>query len=137
VTSLQYADDTILFFDNDPMYARNLKWILTCFEMMSGMRINYQKSELVPIIITSVEETQSFAEVFGCPVGTFPIKYLGIHLHYSKLGMEDLQPLVDKIIKRITGWRGRLLIHAWRLVLIKSCLASIPVYLLSFFKFPR
>jgi hypothetical protein len=43
VISLQYADDTILFVDNDPMYARNLKWILTCFEMMSGMRINYKK----------------------------------------------------------------------------------------------
>jgi hypothetical protein len=75
--------------------------------------------------------------VFGCPVGTFPIKYLGIPLHYNKLRREDLQPLVDTIIKRIAGWRGRLLTQAGRLILIKSCLASIPVYLLSFFKFPR
>jgi hypothetical protein len=47
VISLQYADYTILFVDKDLGYARNLKWILTCFEMMSGMRVNYHKNELV------------------------------------------------------------------------------------------
>jgi hypothetical protein len=32
---------------------------------------------------------------------------------------------------------GKLLNHAGKLILIKTCLASISVYLLSFFKFPR
>lgn len=76
-------------------------------------------------------------EIFGCPEGTFPIKYLGIPLHHQKLRREDLQPLVDKILKRIAGWRGKLLSYAGRLILIKTCLASIPTYLLSFFKFPK
>jgi hypothetical protein len=48
-------------------------------------RINYNKSELVPINIDSQEDIDSFVEIFGCPVGAFPIKYLGIPLHYSKL----------------------------------------------------
>jgi hypothetical protein len=114
-----------------------LKWTLTCFELLSGMRVNYHKSELVPINYEKEDEIQECAEVFGCPVGDFPIKYLGIPLHYLKLRREDLQPLVDKIIKRIAGWRGKLLTHAGRLILIKTCLASIPVYLLSFFRFPK
>jgi hypothetical protein len=29
--------------------AKNLKWILSCFKLMSGMRINYHKSELVTL----------------------------------------------------------------------------------------
>jgi hypothetical protein len=41
------------------------------------------------------------------------------------------------MIKRIAGWRGKLLTQAGRLILIKTCLSSILVYLLSFFKFPR
>lgn len=49
------------------------------------------------------QEVGEIASVFGCPVGTFPIKYLGIPLHYKKLKREDLQPLVDKIVKRIVG----------------------------------
>jgi hypothetical protein len=49
-----------------------------------------------------IEEIHEFADIFGCPVGAFPIKYLGIPLHYSKLRREDIQHLIDKIIKRIT-----------------------------------
>jgi hypothetical protein len=51
VVSVQYADDTILFLENDPQVALNLKWIFTCFEQISGMRINFHKSELIPINI--------------------------------------------------------------------------------------
>ena len=46
-----------------------------------------------------------FIEVLGFG-GSFPIKYLGIPLHYDKLRREDIQPLIDKIMKRIAGWRG-------------------------------
>jgi hypothetical protein len=68
---------------------------------MSVMRINYHKSEVIPINIEQVEEVNRWAYIFGCPIGVLPIKYLGIPLHYTKLSREDLQPIVDKIIKRI------------------------------------
>jgi hypothetical protein len=113
--------------------AENLKWILTYFEILSGMRVNYQKSELIPINIEQEGEVETFSRIFGCHVGNFPIKYLGIPLHYNKLRREVLQPLIDKIIKRIAGWRGKLLSQAGRMILIKTCIASIPIYLISFF----
>jgi hypothetical protein len=78
VISLQYVADTILFVEKDVSYARNLKCILTCFELMSGTGINYRKNELVPINLESKDEIISFANIFGCSVGTLPIKYLGI-----------------------------------------------------------
>jgi hypothetical protein len=43
--------------------------------------------------------------------------------------------LIDRLVKSIAGWRERLLAYSNRLVLIKSCLASVLVYLLSFIKF--
>jgi hypothetical protein len=58
-------------------------------------------------------------------------------LHFSKLRKEDLQPVIDKIIKRIAGWKGRLLSYAGRLILLKACLANIPIYLMSIIKFPK
>jgi hypothetical protein len=137
VIRLQYANDTILFVDKKEDCTRNLKWILTCFELISSMRVNYHKSVLVSINVGEVDEVQQYADIFDCSVGKLPIKYLGIPLHFSKLRREDLQPLIDKMIERIVGWRGKLLTQAGRLILIKTCLSSIPVYLLSFFKFPR
>jgi hypothetical protein len=45
---------------------------------MSGMQINYYKNELVPINDDQVGKVMRWAKIFGCPVGAFPIKYLGI-----------------------------------------------------------
>jgi hypothetical protein len=70
-------------------------------------------------------------------VGSFPFKYLGVPLHYDKLKREDLQPLVDKVINRIPGWRGKLMSYSARLNLLKVCLASISIYLMSVIKFPK
>ena len=108
IICLQYADDTILFLDKNLQHASNLKMVLNCFEQVSGMRINYSKSELIPINMDK-EETASFIQPLGCAEGVFPIKYLGIPLHYDKLRREDIQPLIDKILERIAGWRGKLL----------------------------
>ena len=136
VVSLQYADDTILFVENNVEVAKKLKTILTCFEQVSGMRINYSKSELVPINLCE-DDVNALKSIFGCSIGTFPIKYLGIPLHHDKLRREDIQPIVDKILKRIADWRGKLLSYGAKVTLIRYCLASIPVYLLSFFKFTK
>jgi hypothetical protein len=96
--------------------------------MMSGIRVNYYKSDLVPINVLEAGELQMYSDIFVCPVETFSIKYLRIPLHYQKLRREDLQPLINKIIKRIAGWRSKLLTQARRVVLIKTCLASIHVH---------
>jgi hypothetical protein len=61
----------------------------------------------------------------------------GVPLYHNKLRREDTQHVIDKLIKRIDGWRGRLLAYSSRLTLIKSGLASIHVYLMSFLKFPK
>jgi hypothetical protein len=43
---LQYADDTIHFMDHNLEQAQNMKLLLAAFEQMSGIKINYHKSEL-------------------------------------------------------------------------------------------
>ena len=136
IVSLQYADDTILFSKADDVVLRNLKGVLMWYEQISGMRINFHKSELVPLNLES-SEAHRLAHLFSCSLGSFPIKYLGVPLHYDNLTRDDIQPLVDKILKKISGWRGKLLSLAARAMLLKTCLASIPVYLLSFIKFPE
>jgi hypothetical protein len=51
-------------------------------------------------------ETQPFLDIFQCVMGKFPVKYLGIPLHHDRLRREYLQPLIENILKTITGWRG-------------------------------
>jgi hypothetical protein len=46
VSILQYADDTILFMEHDLEKAVNMKLILCIFEHLSGLKINFHKSEI-------------------------------------------------------------------------------------------
>jgi hypothetical protein len=43
---LQYADDTLSFLDHDIEKAKNLKLLLCAFEKLSGLKINFYKSEI-------------------------------------------------------------------------------------------
>jgi hypothetical protein len=43
--------------------AKNLKWLLPCFEQMSGMRINYHNCDFLSINVDE-EEANIFAQFF-------------------------------------------------------------------------
>jgi hypothetical protein len=55
LTHLQYADDTVLFLQNSQQNIANLKFLLFCYEEISGMKINYNKSEVFTIGISGEE----------------------------------------------------------------------------------
>jgi hypothetical protein len=83
IVALEYADDTLLFSTCDKEAIRNLKCVLMLFEQVSGMRINFHKSEWVPMNLDE-DQIHEIAHVVSCPVGSFPIKYLGVLLHFEK-----------------------------------------------------
>jgi hypothetical protein len=136
IISLQYADGTFLFSSCELPYVKNLKVVLMLFEKVSGMRINFHKSEIIPMNLDS-EQVHQVMHILNCHVGKLPFRYLGVPIHFEKLTREDLQPELDKLIKRIACWRGKMLAYSSRILLIKTCLASVPIYLLSFLKFPK
>ena len=49
VSHMQYADDTLLLFESDTHSIATVKAILLCFELMSGLKINFHKCEVVSI----------------------------------------------------------------------------------------
>jgi hypothetical protein len=47
VTHLQFADDRVIRLETDEDSIENTKFLLYCFENMSGLKINYHKSEVI------------------------------------------------------------------------------------------
>src|SRR4051812_47607794 len=76
VSQLQYADDTMLMFAPDDKTIASVKLILLCFEMMSGLKINFQKCEVVAMGMAN-REGQRVANLLNCRLGAFPIQFLG------------------------------------------------------------
>ncbi|WVZ96593.1 hypothetical protein U9M48_042209 [Paspalum notatum var. saurae] len=103
LTHLQYADDTILFLSDLEEEYRNVKFLLFCFEELSGMRINYSKSEVFPIGLEEVEKRR-VADLFHCKMGLFPMKYLGIPIGDRRLSKAEMMALVDKVMGYVQDW---------------------------------
>ena len=65
VAILQYADDTILYLKDDFEKAKNMKLLLYMYELMSGLKINYSKSEIFMIRGDNLQ-AQKYSDLFGC-----------------------------------------------------------------------
>ena len=73
---------------------------------MTGLKVNLLKTKVMEIGISS-NETANAAALLGYQIGTFPITYLGIPPHFKYLKVSDWNFLVDKIDKKLTGWKKK------------------------------
>jgi hypothetical protein len=62
----------------------NLKFILICFEILSGLKIIFAKSEVIVTGVLQLEQAR-VARMFNCKEGRFPLTYLGFHIADRKL----------------------------------------------------
>ena len=65
VSLLQYADDTIIMVEGSALEISNLKFLLLCFQQMSGLTINFDKSEVMVLGYPPVE-AQGIADRLNC-----------------------------------------------------------------------
>ena len=64
VSHLLFADNRLIFCDADSHHFAALHGILARFEVVSGLKINLLKSELVPI--GNVPNMDELVEILGC-----------------------------------------------------------------------
>jgi hypothetical protein len=136
ITHIQYTDDTILMIEGDDKSITNMKFILYCFEWISGLKINYHKSDA--FIFGMDEERQiRIANMLNCQLGSLPMEYLGIRVSDKKLGKGAFVRVPEKISKMIPPWKGKLMSSGARLTLSNSCLSSLPTYTMGFYLLPK
>jgi len=125
---LQYADDLVIFMSHDVEKVVNMKLVLT-----TGLKINFHKSEIF-CFGKAKEQKVFYSQIFGCDIGTYPFRYLGIPIHTRKLSNKDWQIIENRIENRLSGWKGKLLSAGGHLVLINSVFSSLPMFMMSFFE---
>jgi retron-type reverse transcriptase len=81
---LQYADDTLIILEGDPRQIHFLKSVINTFSEVTGLKVNFQKSMMLPINM-SEERLDLLAGTFGCSKGSLPFTYLGLPLGLTKL----------------------------------------------------
>ena len=113
-----------------------MKLLLCLFEQLLGLKINFHKSEIFCFGEAKEWESQ-YSNLFGCRVGSYPFCYLGIPMHFRKLSNKDWKTIEERIERKFSNWKGKMLSFGGRLVLLNSVLSSLPMFMLSFFEIPR
>ncbi|GKV23016.1 hypothetical protein SLEP1_g32806 [Rubroshorea leprosula] len=135
VSHLQFADDTIFFGEASEDNIRVVKSIMRVFEMASGLKINFGKSQLLGVEVDDDWKTR-MACILCCKEGKFPFKYLGVPVGGNHRRIAMWQPLLRSFRKKLSSWKGKHLSIGGRIMLINSVLSSLPVFLMSIFKIP-
>lgn len=122
---MEYSDDTLLVLWAEINDVRHLKLCLDQFAQATGLKINFHKRTVAPMLPASLVETMVAA--LQCQQGSFPQTYLGLPLSNTKLRLSAFAPLIAKD-KYLAGWKANLLSLAGRVVLINAVLDGLPTY---------
>lgn len=90
---------------------------MICFEAVSGLKVNLHKSELIGV---GLEEEQAvpLTDLLRCKVGALPATYLGLPLWVSKAPQSLWNLVVERVERKLAGWKAKYLSLGGRLTLI-------------------
>ena len=83
---------------------------------MTGLKVNVAKSKKVPI--GEVNNMHALVEILGCRVGALPMTYLGMPLETSHKSPSIWNPILERIERRLAGWKKLYLSKGGRLTLL-------------------
>ena len=111
-----------------------LRMVLIWFEAVSGLKVNLDKSGLVAV--GAVHNMDLLVAVLGCKQGSLLMKYLGLPLREKFKDKSIWNPILEKMERKLAGWKKLYLSKRSRVTLIKSTLSNLPTYFLSLFPIP-
>jgi ribonuclease HI/exonuclease III len=129
INHAQFADDTLLLGGASSLVAKKFKDELDAYTSVSGSEISLGKSKIYSWNITPFE-IRSISRILGMEGLTNwdSFTYLGVPISKTNPKATHWNQLLEKLKNRIASWGANWLNLAGRIVLLKSVLASVPIY---------
>ena len=102
VSHLLFVDDTLIFCDADSAQISNLRQVFTWFEVVSGLKINLNKSEIVSV--GDVPNIKAIRDILGCKLVVLPMKDLSLFLGVTFKDKHIWNSVLEKVERRLAGW---------------------------------
>ena len=134
ISYLLFVDDTLVFCQASQDQLTYLSWFLMWFEAVLWLRINLEKSELIPI--GRVENIDDLTMDFGYRVGSLPSTYLGLSLGAPFKLVTIWDGVEERFRRWLTMWKRQYTSKRGRTTLIQSTLPNSPIYFMSLMHMP-
>lgn len=135
ISHLMFADDVMVFFDGSSSSLHGFYETLDDFAGWSGLRMNREKTQLFHAGLSSSKNAAITS--YGFPIGSLPVRYLGLPLMCRKLRINEYAPLLDKISNKFRTWAVKSLSFAGRTQLIASVIYGTINFWMSTFLLPK
>ena len=137
LSHLFFADDVIFFARASQGEAYELLHILNLFSKASGQCINVAKSGLIFGRWVPNQVRSQISQVLNIRCWNDPGKYLGLPAIWGRSKSATLSWIKEAVLKKMDGWKEKLLNQAGKEVLIKYVIQAIPAYAMTIFRFPK
>lgn len=126
-----FADDLILVAEASMGQVQNIKTILHDFCEASGQKISLQKSNVFFSGNVQEQVAAGLSRELGISITSDLGCYLGIPMLLQRGSAGAYKAVLDKMRKKLSGWKAHTLSFAGRITLAQSSLESIPGYILQ------
>ena len=137
VTHLFFADDSLLFCKVDRGEVSLLMEILDLYKAASGQKINTEKSSVTFSHNTSLETRNDVLGILGPMQDSRRGKYLSLPSIIGKSKNQVFAEIKEKVGKKLSGWKEKMLSMGGKEILIKAVTQAIPTYTMSCFQLPK
>ena len=135
-THQQFVDENMLMGPSSVYKATGIKYCLNIFLVASGLEINKEKSQTYFFNTPRITK-RNILRILEFSEGSLPSKYLGTPMAESTIKLVSWKELLDKINKNISLWTFIALNFLSRLILVKSVLQAMTMYLFSVMAAPK
>lgn len=136
ITHLFFADDSLLFARANEAEAEIILNLLLRYQQAFVQVVNLKKSEVSFSANESVAAKESLRQKLGFNVVRSHVKYLGLPVIFGRKKKEVFSLVIDRVWKKVKGWKEGFLSRAGKEVLIKVVAQSIPTYIMSCYRLP-
>ncbi|KAI8550987.1 hypothetical protein RHMOL_Rhmol06G0149600 [Rhododendron molle] len=128
LTHLFFADDLILFGQDNFTTVKAIMEVLDEFCTLSGQTVNLDKSKIFLSPNVAKNKAKRISDFCGIKLTTNLGKYLGVHLFHKRVSKHDFNHIIEKVQSRLAGWVSNTLMLSGRLTLVQSVSSTIPTY---------
>ena len=134
ITHLFFADNSLLFCKANSQECQNLIDILQLYEAASGQKINADKSSVFFSNNTLDDRRSEVLNMLGPMQDTRHKKYLRLPLIIGKSKVKIFAEIKERVERKLSGWKKKMLSVGGREILIKVFAQAIPTYTMSCFQ---